>query len=107
MSIQTQISTIRSQSEEIFYALSASMDKEQGEKMVPELLKICIKGQIDVHKMAIELCDKTPEYMSKPKWGNSAKEYRKGVLDANMVRKQSHEDMIRELNDNLGLVKLL
>ncbi len=107
MDMQAQVNNIRSQSEEIFYALSASMDREQAEKLTPDIMKICIEREINAHKLAVGWCDKTPGYMNKPVYGNEARKYRKGVLDANIIRKQSHQSTIEELNNNLQLIKML
>lgn len=105
MELKARVNSLTSRAEEYFYALSAVLDKEQAEIAAVKCLKVCIESEIDLHTNMIALCDNAIRHVGTYK-GEFAEQFVKGALTANMSRKETHENSIKELKIDLECIVL-
>lgn len=106
MTINNMNSDIRSGCEEIFYALSAIVDKDTAEKLAPVVLGIVLNAQKQVYVDGLENCDVGLKYADKLDRDEYSHLYADGIRVANNTRRNTYTREIERLTNTLELLKL-
>ena len=112
MEIEKGITSLRPRCEEIFYMLSAELEREQAEKLTNKMMESILEAEIKLHEDFINICNKNidREKIKMPKhwldFDNSFERgIRKGTIIANEARLKSHEDSIETAKQHIEILK--